>query len=342
MPGNKHHFAMERQWRMLRLIPRNEPGATVSELLDGLESEGFTVSRRTVERDLNELTIVFQLSGSEGAKPQRWFWADNASFDIPGVSLSEAITLGLLREVLRSLMPKSFTASLEDRFDLADRKLSSGSGSRFAKWTELIAYTPPGLPFIPPAIDPRALEAIQNALLEKRKLTFTYRSPYQPEKKTYTVNPLAIHLHGQRAYLLASVDEHATVLQFAIQRMGKTEILEEPSIPLPGFSLKEYLATGGNQSAAGDPIRLKATLNDHLASLLEETPLSADQKIIRSADKITLTAILPRSWQLDFWLLSQGSAITVISPGALRRDLIERLQQTLSNYGASASPRPKE
>ena len=324
---------MERQWRMLRMIPRNEPGVTVSELLDGLENEGFSVNRRTVERDLNELAIVFMISDSgDDTKPRRWFWAANASFDIPGISLSEAITLGLLREVLRALMPKSFTASLEDRFALADRKLCSGSGSRFAKWAELIAYTPPGLPFIPPAIDPRALDAIQNALLEKRKLTFTYRSPYQPEKKTYTVNPLAIHLHGQRPYLLASVAEHSTVLQFAIQRMGKTEILTEPSIPLPGFSLKEYLAKGGNQSAAGDPIRLKATLNDHLASLLEETPLSADQNITRSADKITLTATLPRSWQLDFWLLSQGPAITVISPAALRRHLIERLEETLGNY----------
>ena len=333
MPGNKHYFAMERQWRMLRLVPRKEPGVTVSELLDGLENEGFSVTRRTIERDLNELAIVFQLSSTEGAKPQRWFWAANASFDIPGVSLSEAITLGLLREVLRSLMPKSFTASREDRFDLADRKLSSGSGSRFAKWTELIAYTPPGLPFIPPAVDPRALDSIQIALLEKRKLTFTYRSPYQPAKKTFTVNPLAIHLHGQRPYLLASVAEHTTVLQFAIQRMGKTEILADPSNPLPCFSLKEYLAQGGNQSAAGAPIRLKATLNDHLASLLEETPLSADQKITRSADqKITLTATLPRSWQLDFWLLSQGSAITVISPVALRRDLIASLKQTLGNY----------
>ncbi len=339
MPGNKHHFAMERQWRMLHLIPRNEPGVTVSEILDGLENDGFTVSRRTVERDLNELAFVFQLTGSEGTKPQRWYWASNANFDIPGVSLSEAITLSLLREVLRSLMPKSFTTFLEDRFALADRKLSSGSGSRFAKWTELIAYTPPGLPFIPPSIDTRALDAIRNALLEKRKLAFTYRSPYRPEKKTYTVNPLAIHLHGQRPYLLASVADHSTVLQFAIQRMGKTEIIAEPSIPLPGFSLKGYLSKGGNQSASGDPIRLKATLNDHLASLLEETPLSPDQKITRSADKITLTAILPRSWQLDFWLLSQGPAITVISPVALRRNLIERLEQTLGNYGADASPR---
>lgn len=332
MPDNKHHFAMERQWRMLRLIPRKEPGITVSSLLEELENDGFTVSRRTIERDLNELALVFQLASSENEKPQRWYWAGNASFDIPGVSLNEAITLGLLRQVLRSLMPKSFTSSLEDRFTQADKKLSSLSGSRYSKWTELIAYTPPGLPFVPPSIDPQALDAIQNALLEKRKITFAYRSPYQGEKKSYTVNPLGIHLHGQRPYFLATVGEHTTVLQFAIQRIGKTEILAEPSTPLPGFSLKEYLEKGSNQFAVGEFIRLRATLNDHLASLLEETPLSTDQKITRGTDKITLIATLPRSWQLDFWLLSQGPAITVTSPVSLRRDLILRLQETLENY----------
>jgi len=332
MPDNKHHFAMERQWRMLRLIPRKQPGISVSAILEGLENDGFTVTRRTIERDLNELALVFELSSTENERPQRWFWAAGASFDIPGISLSEAITLGMLRQVLSSLMPKSFAASLEDRFAQADTKLSSKSGSRYAKWTELIAYTPPGLPFIPPAIDPRALESIHTALLEKRQLTFTYRSPYQEKKKTYTVNPLGIHLHGQRPYFLASVSDHPTVFQFAIQRMGKTEIHDQPSIPLPGFSLADHLARGGSQSSAGKPIRMKATLNEHLAALLEETPLSPDQKITRVAGKIILTATLPRSWQLDFWLLSQGPAITVNKPVSLRKFIADRLRETLANY----------
>lgn len=317
---------------MLLLLPRKQPGITVSAILQSLENDGFPVSRRTIERDLNDLALVFQLGGTENERPQRWFWAVGASFDIPGVSLSEAITLGMLRQVISSLMPKSFAASLEDRFALADRKLASKSGSRYAKWTELIAYTPPGLPFIPPAIDPRALESIQTALLEKRQLTFTYRSPYQEKMKTYTVNPLAIHLHGQRPYFLASVSDHPTVFQFAIQRIGKTEILTQPSIPLAGFSLDDYLAKGGNQSGAEKTIRLKATLNEHLAALLEETPLSSDQKITRGAEAITLTATLPRSWQLDFWLLSQGPAITVNKPVTLRRFISERLQEALANY----------
>ena len=334
MPDNTHHYAMERQWRMLRMIPRHEPGITVSALLEGLKREGFSVGRRTLERDLNELGIVFDLASTEDVRPQLWYWASHANFDIPGLSLAEAITLGLLRHVLRSLMPKSFTGSLEDRFALADRKLSSHSGSRYSKWTELIAYTPPGVTFIPPSIDSKALDTIQDALLEKRKVTFIYRSPYQDEKKTYTVNPLGIHLQGQRPYLLATVGEHTNVLYFAIQRMGKTEMLSEPSIALQGFSLQEYIEQGHGQFAVGEQIRLRATLTEYLATLLEETPLSTDQKITRSPQKISLTATLHRSWQLDFWLLSQGSAIIVTSPLSLRKDICKRLKDALANYEA--------
>ena len=332
MPNNKHHYAMERQWRMLRMIPRHQPGITVSALLEGLKREGFSVERRTLERDLNELGIVFDLVSTEEKRPQLWYWASHANFDIPGISLAEAITLGLLRHVLRSLMPKSFTGSLEDRFALADRKLSSHSGNRYSKWTELIAYTPPGLTFIPPSIDSKALDTIQDALLEKRKITFIYRSPYQDEKKTYTVNPLGIHLQGQRPYFLATVGEHTNVLNFAIQRMGKTEMLSESSIPLLGFSLQEYIEQGHGQFAVGEQIRLRATLTEYLATLLEETPLSTDQKITRSPHKITLTATLHRSWQLDFWLLSQGPAITIIKPMSLRKAMITSLNASIANY----------
>jgi predicted DNA-binding transcriptional regulator YafY len=334
MPDSKHHYAMERQWRMLRMIPRHEPGITVAALLEGLKREGFSVGRRTLERDLNELGIVFDLVSTEEKRPQLWYWASHGNFDIPGISLAEAITLGLLRHVLRSLMPKSFTGSLEDRFALADRKLSSYSGSRYSKWTELIAYTPPGLTFIPPSIDSKALDTIQDALLEKRKVSFIYRSPYQDEKKTYTVNPLGIHLQGHRPYFLATVGEHTNVLHFAIQRMGKTEMLSESSIGLPGFSLQEHIEQGHGQSAVGEEIRLRATLTEYLATLLEETPLSTDQKITRSPQQITLTATLHRSWQLDFWLLSQGSAITVTSPVSLRKHICKRLKDALANYEA--------
>jgi len=55
---------------------------------------------------------------------------------------------------------------------------------------------------------------------------------------------------------------------------------------------------------------------------LEETPVSNDQKITIRAGLHTLTATVPDSWQLHFWIRSQGAAITVLKPASLRESII--------------------
>jgi hypothetical protein len=61
MTKPKNHHALLRQWKMLQLLPSRYPkdAATIRE---ELESEGFNVDLRTVQRDLKELMEVFPVS----------------------------------------------------------------------------------------------------------------------------------------------------------------------------------------------------------------------------------------------------------------------------------------
>lgn len=54
MPKAPQHQALARQWQVLRLLPTRPPGITSRELVARLEREGFSVTKRTVERDLAE------------------------------------------------------------------------------------------------------------------------------------------------------------------------------------------------------------------------------------------------------------------------------------------------
>jgi predicted DNA-binding transcriptional regulator YafY len=38
------------------------------------------------------------------------------------------------------------------------------------------------------------------------------------------------------------------------------------------------------------------------------------------------------SWQLHFWILSQGPAITIIQPVSLKRQIVSQLKDALANY----------
>jgi predicted DNA-binding transcriptional regulator YafY len=332
MPRNSREPTLARQWELLKLIPRHRPGATARELCERLKNAGHEVTKRTVERDLPELSIVFPLECNDVSMPYGWHWKRDISFDIPGIALAEAVSLGLLEDLLRQLVPPTFVTALEGRFNAASNKLRSMPQNRYTKWTDLVRYVQPGLPFLPPIIQPGVIETVQEALLGRKQLRAVYLSAGAIAAKERVLHPLALIQQGARSYLLAISKDRPGPIQYALHRFQAVELLAEPAKIPKGFSLDEFLAAGGAQFGQGATITLKATVADDLATILRETPISASQSLVSRDGTNTLTATVKDSWQLGFWLLSQGQAITVLKPAALRKRMIAMLTQTLARY----------
>ncbi len=92
-----------RQWEILKLIPR-ERKITVKELHSKLKALGFSLTRRTLERDLERLSIPFALESDTRSKPYGWRYSINMKLpNIPGLTSSEALTLLLLETYLKHL-----------------------------------------------------------------------------------------------------------------------------------------------------------------------------------------------------------------------------------------------
>ena len=65
---------LHRQWLMLQWIPRHPQRTTARDLAERLAAEGYDVSKRTVERDLDSLSAAFPLVADEREKPFGWSW----------------------------------------------------------------------------------------------------------------------------------------------------------------------------------------------------------------------------------------------------------------------------
>ena len=332
MPAQDNRSTISRQWQLLRLLPKRPPGKTASQLRDQLEDEGYATTKRTVERDLRDLSPLFPIASNEKSIPYGWHWSADKSCEIVGMDLSEAVSLSLLEDVLRQIVPTSFTAAVEGKFAQARGKLAAIPGVPAAQWTDLVRYIPPGLPFLPPAIHGEVLEAVQESLLHRKQLLVSYRSGGNTEVKALTLHPLALIQQGARSYLLATANDYETPFLYALHRMDSAEILEESSTRPTDFTLDDYLAKGGAQFGAGKLITLKARISDELCKLLAETPMAPDQKITTRTGTHTLTATVPDSWQLHFWILSQGPAITVVQPTTLLKTIADRLRAASENY----------
>lgn len=84
MPFATTRATLSRQWALLRQLPSRSPGITSAELVWRLRDVGFTVSKRTVERDLNELSLIFPLERNDKSIPFGWHWSASAVGELRG------------------------------------------------------------------------------------------------------------------------------------------------------------------------------------------------------------------------------------------------------------------
>lgn len=111
MSANNTRSTLSRQWQLLQLLPQRGSGDTARELTRKLAEAGFKTTKRTVERDLEELSRVFPLRCNNKSKPYGWSWTVPGNLQLSAITLPEALTLKLTEESLRPLFPAHLFAA---------------------------------------------------------------------------------------------------------------------------------------------------------------------------------------------------------------------------------------
>lgn len=324
-----------RQWAMLRHMPRHPRQITAGELGERLKSEGFEVSKRTVERDLLALSEVFPLLSDERSRPYGWSWSKDAeSFSLPTMSPLQALTLELAHDHLATLLPASLLATLAPYFKCADGVLSSGDGvKKLAKWRKKVAIVPPNQPLIPPDYPEAIIEAVHSALLTEQQLEISYTPREQGETKTHPVHPLGIVQRGAVTYLVATFYHYTDIRLLAVHRIQSAHVLEKSAKLPKNFDLSKYIRQGAFGFEESGEIRLVVRLTTPAAGHLRETPLSLNQQIEPDQPGwVRLQATVPDTAQLRWWLLGFGDQVEVLKPSTLRDEFVNMTQSLYSIY----------
>ncbi len=89
---------------------------------------------------------------------------------------------------------------------------------------------------------------------------------------------------------------------------------ERATLP-DGFKLSDWLQAGGGDFGSEGQIDLELNINNSLAVILMETPLTPEMTIEPwDEHQHRITARLENTWQLRWWLLSQGYNLMVVNP----------------------------
>jgi predicted DNA-binding transcriptional regulator YafY len=314
-----------RQWHMLRMVPRAPARISAKELCERLCAADFRVTERTVQRDLRELSGVFPIEVDEREKPFGWSWLrDASSFDLPGLTVPEALTLTLVEQHLRHHLPPVTVDALRAHFRTAARTLSTvEDDSPSRAWLDKVRSVPPQQPLLPPRIDEECQRVVYLALLQDRQLRLHYRKRDAAEPTIYgCVHPLAVVQRGGLVYLVCMFSNYDDVRTIALHRVQQAEALYEPVRRKAGFDIDAYIASGQFGVIAGDPVNLRAVFTRAAGEHLFETPLSNDQVLTSDPDgKLHLAATVPSTRALVWWLLGFGDGVVIEEPASLREEL---------------------
>lgn len=339
MPSASTTTTLGAQRELSKLIPTRQPGKTIKELKEALESQGINVVDRTVDRWLKALAKLYPIMHSSDT-PSRWYWKDKKAYDAmlssEGISVLHALTLHMLRQHLAQTLPVAITKQLEPLFDLAESRLNAlADSNKIARWASLVDVVKPGLPAIAPKIAAPILEAVQYALIEGDKLKLRYTGAGKDTAREFRVNPIGTVQRGEKTYLVAIEDGRSEPTTYAMHRIEKADSSWEKAHLPDGIDLKGFIANGGLQFLTSrTPVELKAWVSKMLGDQLAETKLEGQQltPLDPKEDGYELTVKLPDSLTLRNWILSWTGNIKVMEPMTLRDEILNALRDGIARY----------
>lgn len=329
---------LQRQWLMLRTIPRHPRKISGGDLTRRLVDAGFEVTKRTVERDLQSLSATFPLVVDTRSTPYGWSWDKGAAaLDVPALSPGEAASFLMLRQFVEPLLPASLLDQLAPYFGMAEQCLISQEGAApLRQWLKKVAMVPASQALLPASVDAEVQAVVQEALLRNRQLRLRYRKRGDRGDTEYIAHPLGLVQRGGVFYLVATLFGYEDPRILVMHRLRRAEMLDEASRKPKGFELTAYLASGqmgfvglGSTEPIDVVLRFQREAGEHLY----DTPLAANQTLVECADgRLELRAAVADSLQLRWWLLGFGEKVEVISPPGLRSELRDRLKVAASLY----------
>ncbi|MGB4859146.1 MAG: WYL domain-containing protein [Dokdonella sp.] len=320
---------------MLVLIPLSPRKVTARDLHAKLADRGYDIDVRSIERDLHKLSTKFALTNDEG-HPAGWFYENRETeLRIPRMDDRTALTYELLSRYLKPVLPRAMLKELEPDFAAARNVLESTASIPFARWSRRIAVLPFGHQLLPPPINEDVMDVVYPAVLNERRFDVSYRSATADLPSRYTLNPQGLVYRQGVLYLVAGVWDYEDPRHFALHRMSDAVASDDPAKALPGFDFERYVRDEKSfDYPEGKDIRLELRVQPWLARHLEECRLSEEQIVSPTADieSFKVTATLPSTDQLFWWLRSLGDSVEVVKPIALRRKMAEQAQQLAEIY----------
>lgn len=276
---------------------------SLDELLTFLHDQGFEISGRTLQRDIEQLRYDFGVEVEYDSYKNGYFINEAKSLDVE----SFLRFLSILNEA--ELLSETLQESKEHI-----KYFSFHAQGRLK-----------GINYLKPLL---------GAIKGRRKVKFVYQAFQESEVASkILLHPYFLKEYDYRWYIVGKVEKYGDLRIFGLDRLSEIEVTDQI------FSEPEEDIRSFFDSVVG----LNFSDNKITEVLLEFTPLQgqyiktlpihSSQEVIQETENKTVIKLTVRpNFELKQKLLSYGGSVKVIKPDWLKEDIKSKLQSALNNY----------
>ena len=320
--------SLHRVLTMMQMIPLYPRWVTAKSLHSGLSDQGFSVTKRTIERDLNRFSTLLGLVSVDSPEGFKWSYAkDNHISFIPSLSTAEALSLKMAQQHLSFHLPPFLLTSMQAIFNKADKVLSENRP--LIQWLSKVSVLPPGIPIKAHTNDPDILATLYRGLMENRKVAIRYFR----NKSSYHVALLGLIVRDNKLVFVCRYDGFEDIRMILAHRVKEAMLLDDTHDD--AIDVQSYSQSGQPGSKlAEDEIRLELEVTGYIKLLLSESNIGKKQTLTEIDDNWSKASVtLPHTQELEHWLMAHITNIKITSPESVRNRVIEKLTKGLEQHG---------
>ena len=294
-------------------------------------AEELAVSQRTVYRDLRSLERGQALKKRYSRREGRYLVETELA--LPPITLTPAEAAAIYSAAANPALLETCSMASELRAGL--RKLGLTLAQEDSESSETEASLPIAPFSLPDAMLYRPLiETIRRAQRTNRKISLRFWLDAEQQARSFTISPYGLESRENHWYLLGQCEELGGIRLFPLAHIRYSEVLTERFRLPRRFQAESAFADAWQTEAVTGQdtairVRFASSAAPHVVSSRGQQ--FANMETLPDGSLIC-TALLSRRSDLNWWILSFGSAAEVLSPPELREEFARVAQDMAKCY----------
>lgn len=215
----------ERQIYILSLLSENPQGFRVDDIVEKLSGWDVEVKRRTIQRDIDELSLSYGIS-EEKRGTDTYYMADKYNLKNVDLTISDLMSIAFMQELLENF--KGLDVA-EHSQELLNRIVKQAG---FTKWAQLLDFKD----IIKDMdanrrknvdVNPELERMVRNAIDQHRKLKISYYSWNRDESAERVIHPYRFVMIDGYLNVEAYCELRKEMRNFRVSRMSKASLLDD-------------------------------------------------------------------------------------------------------------------